>query len=249
MANQDSQMSPTPLRPIQPTNLLASPAHLRSGPESSGCTDGCCAAPQAVVRDDGWLRASRQARALSWFSLAWMTAEGALGLIAGLTAGSISLMGWALGSVIEGLASIIVVWRFTGARTLSQTAEHRAQKGVAVSFYLLAPYIGVQAIHDLWTGHVSTSSTLGIVVTAASLVLMPILSQAKQRLGRRLKSRATAGEGMQNLMCAAQAAAVLIGLAALAIFGWTWIDPVIGLALAGWAIYEGRQAWQGKDCC
>jgi len=76
---------------------------------------------------------------LSWLSLVWMSGEGVLGLVAGLRSGSLSLLGWALGSVIEGLASVIVIWRFTGSRPLSETAEGRAQKAVAVSFFLLAP--------------------------------------------------------------------------------------------------------------
>jgi hypothetical protein len=97
--------------------------------------------PTQTERDARWLQAASQAKALAWFSLAWMTGEGVLGLIAGITANSISLIGWALGSVIEGLASIIVIWRFTGARTVSETSERRAQRAVAVSFFLLAPYI------------------------------------------------------------------------------------------------------------
>jgi divalent metal cation (Fe/Co/Zn/Cd) transporter len=189
------------------------------------------------------------ARALSWVSLLWMTGEGILGLVAGAAAGSISLIGWALGSAIEGLASIIVIWRFTGARTLSETAERRAQKAVAVSFFLLAPYIAVESVRDLLTRHAAAASVLGIVLTAASVVIMPVLGVAKQRLGRRLDSHATAGEGVQNLLCAAQAAAVLLGLAVTAALGWWWIDPVIGLLLAAIAIREGREAWLGEDCC
>jgi divalent metal cation (Fe/Co/Zn/Cd) transporter len=186
---------------------------------------------------------------LSWISLLWMTAEGTLGLIAGATAGSISLIGWALGSAIEGLASAIVIWRFTGSRTLSETSERRAQKAVAVSFYLVAPYIAVESIRDLLTGHEPGTSILGVVLTASSVLVMPALGVAKQRLGARLDSGATTGEGIQNLLCAAQAAAVLLGLALFAAFGWRWIDPVIGLALAAAAVYEGREAWRGEDCC
>lgn len=214
--------------------------------------DDCCAAPEGSERpehDAGWSRAARQARTLSWFSLAWMTAEGVLGLAAGVAANSISLIGWALGSVIEGLAAMIVIWRFTGSRTLSEVAERRAQQAVAVSFFLLAPYLGVESLRDLFGGHEVASSVLGLVVTATSLVVMPLLGRAKQRLGARLGSEATAGEGIQNLMCAAQAGAVLIGLAVTATLGWSWLDPAIGLLLAGWAIYEGIEAWQGEDCC
>ncbi len=202
-----------------------------------------------AVRDARWQADARTARILSWVSLLWMTGEGALGLIAGTSSGSISLIGWALGSAIEGLASIIVIWRFTGTRTLSETSERRAQKAVALSFFLLAPYLAVQSVRDLLTGHEAGTSVLGIALTAASVLVMPALGVAKQRLGRRLDSGATAGEGVQNLLCAAQAAAVLIGLAAVAAFGWHWTDPVIGLGLAAVAVYEGREAWRGEDCC
>jgi divalent metal cation (Fe/Co/Zn/Cd) transporter len=178
-----------------------------------------------------------------------MTVEGVVGLAAGIAANSIALVGWALGSAIEGLAAIIVIWRFTGGRTLSKGAERRAQRAVAVSFFLLSPYLVVESVRDLGGAHEVSATVLGVVVTGVSLVVMPLLGRAKQRLGARLGSEATAGEGMQNLMCAAQAGAVLIGLAVTATLGWFWLDPVIGLLLAGWAIYEGIQAWQGEDCC
>jgi divalent metal cation (Fe/Co/Zn/Cd) transporter len=197
-----------------------------------------------------WLRDTRYARWLAWASLGWMTAEGTIGLIAGITAGSIALTGWALGSAIEGLASIIVVWRFTGARTMSESAEQRAQRGVAISFWLLAPYIAIQAGRDLVTHHPAATSILGIALTASSVVIMPALGVTKQRLGQRLNSGATAGEGIQNLMCAAQAAAVLVGLAVVASWPAGWpVDPVIALAIAAWSAWEGRQAWRGDDCC
>src|SRR5437660_12385597 len=106
-----------------------------------------------LQRDIGWLRAAKWARWLAWASLGWMTIEGAVGLTAGFTAGSIALVGWALSSVVEGLASVIVIWRFTGSRTLSATAEERAQKAVAVSFSLLAPYVAVASVRDLIGQH------------------------------------------------------------------------------------------------
>ena len=100
-------------------------------PDACTCCDG--SAGPGAGRDERWLRDTRYALLLAWASLAWMTAEGATGLVAGITAGSIALTGWALGSAVEGLASIIVVWRFTGARTMSESAERRAQRGVAIS--------------------------------------------------------------------------------------------------------------------
>jgi divalent metal cation (Fe/Co/Zn/Cd) transporter len=238
-------------RPILP---IVAPAAVEAGThvsEAGGCGDSCCEAAVSVPLPPGlgWQRAAGRARALSWFSLLWMTGEGVLGLIAGAASGSIALIGWALGSVIEGLAAVIVIWRFTGSRTQSRTAEPRAQKAVAVSFFLLAPYIAVEAILDLLTGHHTEPTALGVVLTAASLLVMPLLGMAKQRLGRTLDSGATAGEGVQNLLCAAQAGAVLVGLGLTATLGWWWVDPIIALAIAVVAVTEGRKAWRGEECC
>src|SRR3989475_3876758 len=154
-----------------------------------------------VQRDASWLRAAQWARWLAWASLAWMTVEGTVGLVAGFQANSIALVGWALSSVVEGLASIIVIWRFTGSRTHSETAEARAQKAVAVSFWLLAPYVAGESLRNLFTGHRPEASLLGIVLTISSLLAMPALGVAKHRLGARLDSGATAGEGTQNILC------------------------------------------------
>ena len=199
-------------------------------------------------RDSAWLRAARLARWLSWASLLWMTAEGALGILAGLSAGSIALVGWALSSAVEGLAAVIVIWRFTGSRTLSETAEGRAQKAVAISFFLLAPYVAVESVRDLVARHEPGTTVLGIVLTATSLVLMPLLGVAKHRLGARLGSNATAGEGTQNLICAALAAAVLAGLVTNSLFGWWWLDPLVGLGVAAVAVKEGIDTWRGEGC-
>ncbi|WP_211883163.1 cation transporter [Pseudarthrobacter albicanus] len=234
---------------------MSAPQPLPLGPnkpaadDAPACADGCCTPEPPAVPDARWIRHAHTVRLLSWFSLVWMVLEGALGLVAGGAAGSVSLIGWALSSAVEGLASIIVIWRFTGSRTLSETAERRAQKAVAISFWLLAPYIGIQSVIDLATGHRAENSLLGIVLTAASLVIMPVLGVAKHRLGARLNSGATAGEGTQNLLCAATAAAVLIGLAGNALFGAWWLDPIIGLIIAAVAVQEGREAWKGEDCC
>lgn len=179
-----------------------------------------------------------------------MCAEGALGVWQGLAVGSIALTGWAFGSAVEGVASVIVVWRFSGPRAISETAEQRAGKAVAVSFWLLAPYISAEAIRDLTTHHHAASTVIGMAVAGSSLLLMPALGRAKQRLADRLDSGATAGEGVQNYLCAAQAGAVLTGLAISAAWpgGW-WIDPVIALGIAAWSVREGIECWRGENCC
>ncbi len=203
---------------------------------------------RASYVDRGWLLAAHWARVLAWLSLGWMTLEGAVGLTAGIGSGSIALVGWALSSVVEGMASVIVIWRFTGTRALSDTAETRAQKAVAISFWLLAPYVAVESVWHLVARQQAEATVLGIAITISSLVLMPALGIAKQRLGRRLRSTATAGEGAQNLLCAYLAAAVLAGLVANAALGWWWVDPLAGLAVAGVAVREGVAAWRGQGC-
>jgi divalent metal cation (Fe/Co/Zn/Cd) transporter len=178
-----------------------------------------------------------------------MCVEGAVGLWQGFVAGSISLIGWALGSAVEGLASLIVVWRFTGSRTLSDTAEHRARRGVAISFWLIAPYIAAESIRNLVAGERPETTLIGIAVTALALLEMPLLGYTKHKLGARLGSQATTGEGTQNYLCAAQAAAVLVTLVVIAVWpGGSWLDPVVGLAIAAVAVWQGVQAWRGQDC-
>ena len=194
-------------------------------------------------------RLVRRAKFLSWLSLGWMTLEGAVGIIAGLVAGSVALVGFGIDSAIEGMASVIVIWRFTGSRTLSHAAEERAQKLVAVSFFLLAPYIAQDAIRTLAAGDHPETSLVGIGLSIASIAFMPLLGRAKRRVGAALGSAATAGEGTQNLLCAYMAAGVLAGLVANSLLGLWWLDPVVGLGIAAVAVREGREAWRGESCC
>jgi len=178
-----------------------------------------------------------------------MGAEGAIAITAGILAGSIALVGFGIDSAIEGFASIIIVWRFTGWRLLSHAAEERAQKLVAVQFFLLAPYVGAEAIHQLVAGEHPSTSWLGIGLTASSLIGMPFLGIAKRRLADKLGSVATKGEGTQNLLCAYLAGAVLVGLLGNALFGLWWLDPTAALLIAAVAVKEGRESWRGESCC
>jgi len=196
-----------------------------------------------------WLRLARWARWLSWASFGYMAAEGAVALAAGVVAGSIALIGFGIDSAIEGFASLVIVWRFTGSRLFSHHAEQRAQRLVAIQFFILAPYISVQAIGDLAGGNHPDASWLGIALAASSIVLMPLLGVAKQRIGRRMGSVATQGEGAQNLLCAYMAAALLVGLAGNALFALWWLDPAAALAIAALAVREGVEAWRGESCC
>jgi divalent metal cation (Fe/Co/Zn/Cd) transporter len=196
-----------------------------------------------------WLRAARRARFLSWLSLAWMGAEGAIAVVAGILAGSIALIGFGIDSAIEGIASLVIVWRFTGSRLLSHLAEERAQKLVAVQFFLLAPYVTAESIHKLVTSEQPETSWVGIGLVSSSIVVMPFLGIAKRRLADTLGSVATRGEAMQNLLCAYLAGAVLVGLLGNTLFGLWWLDPVAALVIAGVAVREGRESWRGEAFC
>ena len=202
--------------------------------------------PVAMSAD--WLRLARLARLLSWLTLAWMGIEGGVAIGAALAAGSVALLGFGLDSGIEAMASVIVIWRFTGTRLASLTSERRAQQLVAVSFFLLAPYIAAEAIHALAAGDRAETSIVGLVLTAGTTVFEPALGLVKRRIGARLGSSATAGEGTQNLLCAYLAMAVFAGLAANTLFGAWWLDGVVALGIAGWAVVEGRRAWVGRSC-
>jgi divalent metal cation (Fe/Co/Zn/Cd) transporter len=185
---------------------------------------------------------------ISLLSLAWMTAEGLIGTTAGLTANSIALVGYGVDSTITGVASAIIIWRFTGTRLSSDNAEQQAQKLVAISFFLLAPYIAIAAIHHLVTGSHAQASWVGISLAIISVTLMPIFGRAKKRIGIQLHSSATTGEGTQNILCAYLSLAILIGLAANAILGLWWADPLVALIVATVALQTGTNTWRGEIC-
>ncbi|MBC7460458.1 MAG: cation transporter [Thermoleophilia bacterium] len=204
---------------------------------------------QAGISRDEWLRLARIARLLSWASLVVIAAEGVIGIGAGIAASSTALIGFGLDSVIEGFASLVIVWRFSGARLASHDAELRAQRLVAIQFFLLAPFVAFEAVRSLVGGEHADVSRLGIGLAIASLISMPLLGRAKQRIGARMGSVATQGEGAQNMLCAYMAAALLVGLVANAAFGAWWLDPAVALVIAGLALREGVEAWRGESCC
>ena len=207
------------------------------------------ATPVAAISPERYRDLARRVRLLSWLSLAAMSFEGVVAIVAGIVAGSIALVGFGLDSAVEGFASVIIIWRFTGSRVLSQAAEERAQKWVAIQFFVLAPYVAVESVRALIGGEHPEVSVLGMALAVWSLVTMPLLGIAKQRIADQIGSAATKGEGRQNILCAYLAGALLIGLAGNAIAGAWWLDPVVGLLIAGVAVKEGVEAWRGEGCC
>lgn len=206
-------------------------------------------AAAATVSRQRYAELAARARMLSWLSMAVITAEAVVGIVAGLIAGSIALVAFGLDSVIEGLASGIIIWRFTGHRTFSQAAEDRAQRLVAIQFFLLAPYVAFESVRALAGAAHPDPSYVGIALAIMSAITMPLLGRAKQRIAVELGSSATAGEGRQNMLCAYLAGALLIGLLGNALVGAWWLDPLVGLAVAAVAVKEGLDSWRGDSCC
>jgi divalent metal cation (Fe/Co/Zn/Cd) transporter len=205
--------------------------------------------PVATITPERYGELARRAKLLSWLSLGAMSVEGIVAIMAGVLAGSIALVGFGLDSAVEGLASVIIIWRFTGSRVMSERAEHRAQKLVAVQFFILAPYVAVESVRALLGGEHAGVSVAGMALAVWSLVTMPLLGIAKQRIAEEIGSAATKGEGRQNVLCAYLAGALLIGLLGNALAGAWWLDPIVGLLIAAVAVKEGLEAWRGEGCC
>ena len=191
----------------------------------------------------------RRAKALAWLGLSWHLVEAVVAFAAGIAAGSIALIGFGADSLVETLAGVVLLWRFAATRSASEHAERRAQQWIGVSFYVLAAYVAVEAVRSLATVERPDASTVGIVLSVATLLTMPPLARAKIRLAHELRSSATRAEGRQNMVCAYLAAALLVGLTANAALGWWWADPLAALVIAAVAVHEGREAWRGQACC
>lgn len=191
----------------------------------------------------------RRAKSLARLGLGWHAIEAAVAIGAGLTAGSVALIGFGADSVVESVAGIVLLWRFGKKRHNSEAAERRAYRLIAISFWVVATYVGVEATRQLIAGDHPEASWVGIGLAAVTLATMPPLAMAKSRVAGQLGSAATRAEGRQNMLCAYLSGALLVGLGANAIGGWWWADPITALLIAGVAVREGRKAWAGETCC
>lgn len=190
----------------------------------------------------------RRARSLAWVGIAWHVVEFAIAIGAGIAAGSIALVGFGADSLIEALAGLVVLWLFTGKRIGSHAAERRAQQLIAATFFVLAAYVGIEAVRTLAGGDHPRTSWVGIGLAAFTAPTMPLLARTKRQIGAKLSSAAAVKEASQTQLCAYLSIALLLGLGANAIAGWWWADPLTALAIAGVAAREGRQSWRGEGC-
>jgi divalent metal cation (Fe/Co/Zn/Cd) transporter len=178
---------------------------------------------------------------LEYASMAWMTAEAGVAITSGIIASSIALIGFGLDSVIEFFAAAIVVWQLHGG--VSEERETRALRLIGGTFFALAAYLTIESSTDLASQHRPAPSTAGIAVTAAALVVMPLLALAKRRTGQQLSNQALIADAAESAFCAFTSAAALLGIGLNAWLQWWWADPAAGLVIAGLAIREGIEAW------
>ena len=174
--------------------------------------------------------------------MAWMVAEAAVAITAGVLASSIVLIGFGLDSVIEFFAAIIVVWQLRG-EVAGQQRETRAVRLIAVTFFALAAYLAAESIHDLVTRARPGESIAGLAVAAAALIVMPVLAVAKRRTGQAMGNRTLVTESAETFFCAYTSAAALAGVGLNTMLGWWWADPATALVIAALAVKEGLEAW------
>jgi divalent metal cation (Fe/Co/Zn/Cd) transporter len=187
-------------------------------------------------------RLRRQGFALEYASMAWMVAEAAVAITAGVLASSIALTGFGLDSVIEFFAAAIVVWQLRG-----EDRETRAVRLIGVTFFALAAYLTAESIHDLVTYARPGESIPGLAVTAAALIVMPVLAIAKRRTGQALANRTLIADSAETAFCAYTSAATLAGVGLNTTLGWWWADPAAALVIAALAVKEGLEAWHNDD--
>jgi divalent metal cation (Fe/Co/Zn/Cd) transporter len=189
-------------------------------------------------------RLKRQARLLEYVTIAWNIFEGASAIVAGILAGSIALVAFGLDSGIEVLVSAVVLWEM---RHIDRAKEKTALRLISIGYWLVALYIFYDAITSLLQHHHPSPSVPGIILLIATVVVMLILSFAKNHLGELLQSSTLKADARFSLIDGALAATVLVGLVLNAFLGWWWADQLMALVLAGFAAKEGLEEWQRSD--
>lgn len=190
---------------------------------------------------------ARRVRWLVTATIAYNVVEAAVALTAGTMASSTALIGFGLDSVIEVASASAVAWQFS-ARD-HEARERVTLRIIAVSFFALAAYVSVESLRALFGGAEADHSTVGLVLAAVSLAVMPGLSYAQRRAGRELGSATAVADSKQTLLCTYLSAVLLVGLGLNSAFGISWADPVAALVIAAVAAKEGYDAWRGDACC
>jgi divalent metal cation (Fe/Co/Zn/Cd) transporter len=202
------------------------------------------------------LAQSRQAivergRRLEYFTITWNSLEGIVAVVAGVIAGSISLVGFGVDSFIEVTSGAALLWRMSidAAEHKRERIEQRTLRIVGACFLALAAYVGYEAAANLIERRAPEHSLAGIILACASLVAMPLLSRAKRRVAAHLKSAAMNADAKQTEFCTYLSAILLGGLLLNAVADLWWADPVSGLIMVPIIAKEGVDALRGDTCC
>lgn len=188
----------------------------------------------------------RRIRLIVAATIGYNVIEAIVAITAGTIASSVALIGFGLDSTIEVLSAAAVAWQFT--RRDPERWERGTLRVIAVAFFALAAYVTGSSLLALAGAVEPEHSTVGLVLTAVSVAVMPLLSVAERRAGRELGSATAVADSKQTLICAFLSAAVLLGLLLNSLFGWWWADPVAGLVIVVFAVREGIEAWKGDAC-
>jgi divalent metal cation (Fe/Co/Zn/Cd) transporter len=189
----------------------------------------------------------QRVRRLVAATISYNVVEGLVAIGAGIGASSTALIGFGLDSAIEVTAALAVAWQFAGRDP--EARKHVALRVIAVSFFALAAYVTFDAVRALAGAGEAHHSTVGLVLAALSLMIMPALAYAQRQTGRRLGSVTAVANSKQTLLCTYLSAILLLGLGLNSLVGWAWADPIAALAIAAVALREGREAWRGDTCC
>ena len=195
--------------------------------------------------------AAQRGKRLEYFTVTWNSLEGLVALTAGALAGSISLVGFGIDSFVEVTSGTVLLWRMSvDANVRSRERNERLSlRIVGVCFLALAVYVGYESVSDLFYKKTPEHSLPGIVLACVSLVVMPILSRAKRKVGHELGSTAMHADARQTDFCVYLSAILLIGLLLNASLGWWWADPVAAIVMVPVIAKEGMQAMKGDTCC
>ena len=189
----------------------------------------------------------RRIRLLVGATITYNVIEAVVALAEGTRVSSSALIGFGLDSVVEISSAAAVAWQFSA--TDPETREKAALRFIAMSFFALAAYVAADAVRSLLGFGEARPSLIGIVLAAASLVIMPVLSLAQRSTGRELGSRSAVADSKQTLLCTYLSAILLAGLVVNGLWGWSWADPIAALGIAAIAVREGLNAWHGDPCC
>jgi divalent metal cation (Fe/Co/Zn/Cd) transporter len=188
---------------------------------------------------------------LSYFTIAWNSLEGLIAVIAGTVAGSISLVGFGIDSFIEVISGTTLLWRMTVDADVQRRErnERLSLRIVGICFLSLAAYVAYESCSDFISRKTPARSIAGIILACVSLIVMPMLSHAKKKVGYELGSAAMNADATQTDFCVYLSAILLGGLLLNALLGWWWADPAAALIMIPIIAKEGFDGITGKACC